>query len=106
MLSAPHPAFGHLPRFAEKGKPATASSPMKSIANSTCVNTVAHKGGGNRLRPIALPLARPRIDKARVGPARPGQRECESGSGVRIRWTWLAVVLDVIRKAANAVQKA
>src|SRR5208337_4869746 len=44
LLSAPHPAFGRPPRFAEKGKPATASSSMKSIANSTCVNTVPTRG--------------------------------------------------------------
>ena len=31
LLSAPHPAFGHLPRFAEKEKPATASSPGRAL---------------------------------------------------------------------------
>src|SRR5208337_412369 len=33
LLSAPHPAFGHLPRFAEKGKLATISS-LKRLMNS------------------------------------------------------------------------
>ncbi len=32
LLSAPHPAFGHLPRSAEKGWPVIAMSPTKSIA--------------------------------------------------------------------------
>ena len=68
LLSAPHPAFGHLPRFAEKGKPATASSPMKSITNSTCANAAAlarrlgwaeeHDGGTATPHPAA-PSARP-----------------------------------------------
>jgi hypothetical protein len=40
LLSTPHPAFGHLPRFAEKGKPTTARNFMKNVANSTCVNSV------------------------------------------------------------------
>jgi len=33
LLSAPHPAFGHLPRFAEKGNPWTARNSKKSIVN-------------------------------------------------------------------------
>ena len=54
LLSAPHPAFGHLPRFAEKGKPATASSPMKTIANLTCVNAVVapRRVGRDRDAPV------------------------------------------------------
>src|SRR5208337_4146338 len=48
-----------------------------------------HKGGGIRLRPIALPLARPRIDKARIEPAPLASASASpaESSGVRIRWT-------------------
>ena len=45
LLSAPHPAFGHLPQQAGEGEPAGRQQLMKSAMNSTCVNALAAKAG-------------------------------------------------------------
>jgi hypothetical protein len=50
LLSAPHPAFGHLPRFAEKGSPLTARNSMTSIAYSDEGSGAGRRRDERRLR--------------------------------------------------------
>ncbi len=54
LLSAPHPAFGHLPRFAEKGE-----AGRLQLAERW-VNAVANKGGGTREPSADCARRRPR----------------------------------------------